>query len=121
MENRAFDHLFGCQDRPGIDGVPKGGHDVPVDPADPSKGSVHVSCGSAKLVCDPGPSMSMWGQHFSKECAANASHYPFGGPGCQADNFSVSGGGLKQGATVEMFAPEQLPVKTALIEVIRAI
>jgi hypothetical protein len=34
----------------------------------------------------------------------------------QSDKFSVSGGGLKQGVTVEMFAPEQLPVKTKLIE-----
>ena len=27
MENRAFDHLFGCHDKPGIDGV-AGGHQV---------------------------------------------------------------------------------------------
>eukprot|EP01043_Picozoa_sp_COSAG02_P063326 COSAG02_NODE_8944_length_2388_cov_15.331149_3_plen_74_part_01 len=41
MENRAFDHLFGCLDKPGIDGIPKGGHFVPKDPNNESAGSVH--------------------------------------------------------------------------------
>ena len=50
MENRAFDHIFGCHDKPGIDGVPKDGHQVPVDPHNASKGFVNVTCGTAKLV-----------------------------------------------------------------------
>ena len=81
-------HHLGCQHRPGIDGIPKHGRDIPIDPADPSKGSVHVSCGTAKLVCDPGPStgspwQGFWGQHFSPACAKNASHVPYGGAACQ--------------------------------------
>ena len=48
--------------------------------------------------------------------SACAGHYPSCGPEAPNDNFSVSGGGLKQGATVEMFSPEQLPVKTQLVE-----
>ena len=40
MENRTFDHLFGCHNKSGIDGIPAGGHDVPKDPKDPSKGQV---------------------------------------------------------------------------------
>ena len=114
MENRAFDHLFGCHDKPGIDGV-HGGHAVPVDPGNASKGYVNVTCGTAKLVCDPGPRMQMWAQHFNSSSTC-AGQYPYCGPQAQSDNFSVSGGGLKQGASVEMFAPEQLPVKTELVE-----
>ena len=115
MENRAFDHLFGCHDKPGIDGV-AGGHQVPIDPNNASKGFVNVTCGSAKLVCDPGPSMQMWGQHFNSTSPTCTDKYPYCGPDAQNDKFSVSGGGLKQGSTVEMFAPSQLPVKTQLVE-----
>ena len=83
-----------CQDRPGIDGIPKGGRDIPIDPANPAKGSVHVSCGTAKLVCDPGPSIGspwqgFWGQHFSPACAKNSSHLPYGGPACHAGTLVV--------------------------------
>jgi hypothetical protein len=56
---------------------------VPVDPDDASKGVINVTCGTAKLVCDPGPSMSMWAQHFKKESDANK--YPYGGPDGQSD------------------------------------
>lgn len=116
MENRAFDHLFGCLDKPGVDGVPKGGHFIPKDPNNESAGTVHVTCGTAKLVCDPGPSMSMWGQHFNSSSSQCTSKYPYCGPDAQNDNFSVIGGGLKQDASIEMFAPEQLPVKKELVE-----
>jgi phospholipase C len=110
MENRAFDHVFGCHDVPGLDGII--GHTIPVDPQDPSKGVVNVTCGTAKMVCDPGPSMGMWAQHFGNSSCTHK--YPYCGPGAQSDKFSVKGGGLKQGASVEMFSPEQLPIKTEL-------
>ena len=89
---------------------------MPKDPNNESAGSVHVTCGTAKLVCDPGPSMSMWGQHFNSSASECTSKYPYCGPDAQDDKFSVSGGGLKQDATVEMFSPEQLPVKKELVE-----
>ena len=83
-----------------------GGHTVPKDPADPSKGVINVTCGTAKLVCDPGPRMSMWAQLFKDQ--TKASKYPYGGPDGQSDRYSAKSGGLTQGAAVEMFAPEVL-------------
>ena len=111
MENRAFDHMFGCHDKAGVDGIIN--HTVPVDPDDTSKGVINVTCGTAKLVCDPGPKMGMWAQHF--KTPSDASKYPYGGPDGQSDRYSAKSGGLTQGAAVEMFSPEQLPVKTELV------
>ena len=55
MENQAFLRTLGCMGLPGVDGVPKGGMQLPVDPNDPSAGVVNVSCGTGKYVCDKGP------------------------------------------------------------------
>ena len=55
MENHAADHYFGCMGLPGFDGI-EPGHSFPVDPDDPSKGIVNVTCGNATYVCAAGPS-----------------------------------------------------------------
>ena len=52
MENRPFDHIFGCMlDEeglmPGADGV-KDGQPILIDPEDPSKGNVTITCGTAE-------------------------------------------------------------------------
>eukprot|EP01045_Picozoa_sp_COSAG04_P033340 COSAG04_NODE_6866_length_1238_cov_2.514486_1_plen_110_part_10 len=63
MENRPIDHTFGCMAGEGVIGIEgiNGTHELPIDPDDVSKGSVNVTCGSAKYVCEHGPPYSMWG------------------------------------------------------------
>ena len=52
MENRAFDHIFGCAKDllPGIDAIPPDAGNWK-DPNDHSKGFVKVECGAARYVC----------------------------------------------------------------------
>jgi hypothetical protein len=64
MENRAFDHLLGCLDLPGMDGIPASGHLLPIDPENSSKGHVNVTCGSADYICPRAPSYSFYDQKF---------------------------------------------------------
>ena len=54
MENHATDHFLGCMDLPGLDGI-RGGHSFPIDPADPTKGVVNVTCGTSPYVCSGAP------------------------------------------------------------------
>ena len=56
MENRGFDNMLGCMlgDKPGVDGIPSTGRQIPVDSQDPTKGTANVSCGTAKYVCTGG-------------------------------------------------------------------
>jgi phospholipase C len=56
MENRAFDHILGCLDRPGLDGIPPSGRLLPIDPDNSSKGHANVTCGSADYICPGAPS-----------------------------------------------------------------
>ena len=64
MENRAFDHMLGCMDIPGIDGIPAAGRQIPVDPNDKTAGFVNVSCGTADYICKGGGGYSLWDAKF---------------------------------------------------------
>ena len=78
MENRGFDHIFGCMlsGRPGVDGVPAGGLQLPVNSKtgpDANKSFVNISCGTADYVCGApprpghpggGPEFDPWLSHF---------------------------------------------------------
>mmetsp|Transcript_20438 Transcript_20438/g.37255 ORF Transcript_20438/g.37255 Transcript_20438/m.37255 type:complete len:500 (+) Transcript_20438:75-1574(+) len=110
MENRAFDHMFGCAEHllPGIDGLkPDSGNWI--DPNDHSKGFQKVQCGAAQYVCKHGA-----GQSFMKTAHdifgpdIDPSHGPY--PNATMEWFVNYSGSV----TIENFAPEQLPVKMAL-------
>lgn len=109
MENRPFDHYFGCMDLDGADsGATKGApRRLPVDPANPEAGSVDVTCGTAKYVCSGGTAYSLWASKFAP--GADVSKFPYSP---QNDSYSYRNGA--KGAAIQMFAPEQLPVKTAI-------
>ena len=114
MENRAFDHMLGCMDLPGLDGIPAEGRQIPVDPRNKSAGFVNVSCGTAKYICngtrDVGAAWaySLWDGKFANGSQAKA--YPYGP---QSDGWSVKNG-AGEGEGVHMFSPEQLPIKKTL-------
>jgi hypothetical protein len=105
QENRGFDHIYGCMDLPGADGII--GHTIPLLPEHPKLGHVNVTCGTAPYVCKGGPGFSTFSGHFRK--GTNAKKYPYA---TQDDAFSYQNGG--HGVAIEMFSPEQLPVKRAL-------
>ena len=111
MENRAFDHMMGCIDIPGIDGVPPGGHVIPVDPTDPSKGNATIKCGTAKHICSGGPGYNMFSPKFAPH--ANAHTYPYDE---QSDSNSYSNGATEGSEAMTAFSPEQVPVKNALAQ-----
>eukprot|EP01044_Picomonas_judraskeda_P013718 COSAG03_NODE_2101_length_3123_cov_69.440807_1_plen_308_part_10 len=104
MENRAFDHIFGCMlgDKEGVDGIPSTGHRIPVDPNNASAGTVNVTCGTADLVCTGGNGYSLFNGKGAP--GANMGTYPYGK---QSDAFSVANG-AKQGPTVNMFNASQV-------------
>jgi phospholipase C len=129
MENRPFDHFFGClagEGRlPGADGaIPPGGKRLPKDPHDASAGSVNISCGAAPYACKKGPGYSVWSGKFPCDTAANCTAYtkpelrngsvnPSYAPYSeQSSAYSYQQGAV--GDAVKMFAPSQLPIKTAL-------
>eukprot|EP00966_Prymnesium_polylepis_P047567 1101492-Prymnesium_polylepis.1 len=64
MENHPADHLFGCMNLPGFDGIPPGGHQIPKAPGLPL-GSINVSCGTADYVCAHGPTYDKFSSKFS--------------------------------------------------------
>jgi hypothetical protein len=80
---------------------------LPIDPLDPAKGSVNVTCGTAAYVCHGGTSYSTWSGKFNG--SDGDSHFPYAG---QSDDFAYANGA--HGAAIEMFSPEQLPVKSAI-------
>ena len=108
-ENRPFDHIIGCMDLPGADSAATMARNrtLLVDPSDPSKGSVNVTCGTANYVCEGGPGSSLWSQKFAS--GANVATAPYSP---QSDAYAYANGA--KGNAIEMFSPEQLPVKTAL-------
>ena len=74
-------------DLPGFDGIEKG-HSIPVDPNDPSKGVVNVTCdGSAPYVCRSGPGYDTFAGKFKK--GTNAAKYPYAP---QSDAYSNANG-----------------------------
>ena len=116
MENRPFDHIFGClagEGRlPGADGIPKEGRRLYKDPTNHSAGFVTVTCGTANYSCERGPGYSAWTSKFPQNGTAvnpNVAAYSN-----QSDAYSFQQGA--DGDAIKMFSPEQLPVKTALAE-----
>ena len=107
MENQAFNRYFGCMELPGVDGISKDGMYLPVDPNNRSAGFVNISCGTGKLVCKSGAKYDVHSGFFEK--GADSSAYPY--PPQALGNAPLNGA---QGSAVEMFAPEQIPVKAAL-------
>ena len=101
--------MLGCMDIPGVDGIPHG-RQIPVDPLNKSAGFVNVTCGTAPYVCKSGGSVSLWDSKFKDPADAKA--YPYGP---QSDDWSVKNG-AKAGEGVEMFGPEQLPIKKTLVD-----
>ena len=55
LENRAWDHVFGCFGLKGADGIPPEGRVLFADPANKSAGKVTVSCGTAPYICSTDP------------------------------------------------------------------
>ena len=109
LENHAADNLFGCMGLEGFDGI-RAGHTLPVDPDDPSKGVVHVSCGSAPYVCTNAPGYDTFASKFPLN-GSNPHSYPYSE---QDDRYSAPRGARSGSTSVQMFAPEQIPVKAAL-------
>ena len=107
MENRAFDHLIGCMDLPGIDGIPPEGLLIPRDPTNLTKGFANVSCGTSPYVCSGSPGYSQFRAKFAPE--ADASAYPYG---TQGNEYSYHNGA--SGSALHMFSAAQQPVKHAL-------
>lgn len=83
MENHGLDNMLGCMDLPGLDGVPKEGHIIPVDPSDPSKGNITQSCGTGEYVCKGGPGYNLFSGKFKP--GTNSHTYPYDE---QSDAFS---------------------------------
>jgi phospholipase C len=109
MENHAFDHLLGCQDVPGIDGI-AAGHSVPVDPLDPSKGLINITCGKAPYICPSGPGYDTFSGKFPAR-GGNPNFYPYSP---QSDLNSGAHGAA--GVASEAFSPAQVPIKSAFVK-----
>eukprot|EP00438_Fugacium_kawagutii_P030508 Skav213636 [mRNA] locus=scaffold2012:98974:110623:+ [translate_table: standard] len=107
MENHAADAFFGCMDLPGFDGIK--GHSIPKDPTNLSKGKINITCGNGSYVCEKGPSYDTFAPKFGKD--GNPNFYPYSP---QSDNFSAFHGASENGTAVNMFGPEQIPIKASL-------
>ena len=75
MENRGFDHIFGCMNLtdslggPPVDGIPPEGWIIPTDPARPvnltdNSTFVRATCGTAQYVCQGGPGYDAFNAKF---------------------------------------------------------
>jgi phospholipase C len=115
MENRAFDNVLGCLDKPGIDGIPPAGHTVPIDPSDPSKGVVNISCGHGEFMCDAAPSYDTFAPKFPKDGTSNPHSYPYSPQSDSYSGYSLADGAHTRTA-VRAFSPAQMPVKAAIAE-----
>lgn len=106
------DHFFGCMDLPGHGDGPFEGiknHSVPADPSDPTGEQIKIECGTSPYVCQGGPGYDTYGGKFAK--GAEMDTYPYG---AQSDLNSALHGARKGNTAIKMFAPEQLPVKSAI-------
>ena len=102
----AFDHFFACMDLPGADnGAPRS---LFKDPRNHSAGNVSVTCGKAPYVCDGGTGYDTFAPKFGP--GGNPHLYPYS-PQSDA-NSGLNGAGSQ---AVEMFGPEQLPIKSAIV------
>jgi phospholipase C len=120
MENRPFEHMFGClagEGRlPGADGaIPQGGKRLYKDPTNHSAGFVTVTCGTANYSCRHGPGYSTWTPKFPK----NKTDSPPVNPNVATYSNQSNAYSYEQGAhdeAIKMFSPQQLPIKTTLAE-----
>jgi hypothetical protein len=79
---------------------------------------VNITCGNtdgstaeADYICKEGPGFSLWDANFADD--SKAAHYPYG----EQNNTLYAGKhGAANGSQVHMFTPEQLPVKSAIVE-----
>ena len=132
MENRAADHVFGCMDIDGFDGIPPEGRMLWKNASDHAQGGINVSCGTAAYACHEGMGYPVWDAKFKP--GANRLTYPYGE---QSDDYSYeafqylakppyskpghpSPIPTTGGAAVKMFSREQLPIKAALADNFRA-
>ena len=109
MENRPFDQIFGCMAgegelAPGADGI-NGTRSLPKDPHDPAAGTLDVTCGTGRYVCESSGGYLPWTPKFADP--DQGSRYPYGP---QDDAWSYKRG-LHDGDAVHMFSGAQLPVK----------
>jgi phospholipase C len=114
MENRPYDHFFGCMGLPGADSAATmtRNRSLPIDPTNASAGCVNVTCGTANYVCHGNMKYNIWSGKFanaSRYGTPGAAHFPYAK---QNDEHSFANGA--QGHAIEMFSPAQLPVKTAI-------
>ena len=110
MENRPPDHMLGCAARagllPGFDGPPAS---IVKDPNNLSAGVLNLTCGSADLVCECCPEYDLFAPKFEPGIDAGSYPYP-----PQSDDWSYLRGATEASTTTRLFAPEQMPVLTAL-------
>jgi len=99
LENRASDHIFGCMDLPGFDGVPAA-----------RAAGVNATCGTAKYVCPGAPGFTFDGGFFAKG-AKNTGTFPY--PAQRTAHANDHGA---HGDAIEMFNASQLPVKHAVAQ-----
>lgn len=64
MENRATDHVLGCFDLPGFDGIPQSGRMLYKNASHKELGGINVSCGTASHVCHEGMGYNNWNSKF---------------------------------------------------------
>jgi hypothetical protein len=102
MENQAMNRMFGCLEKEGLEGVRQ------MPPlVRPDGTRVNVSCGTGKYVCKKGGGFSLLDGFFPK--GVDSSTYPY--PPQSVANAAAKGA---DDDAVEVFAPEQLPIKTRL-------
>lgn len=115
MENRSFDHMLGWLrskgGRPDIDGL-TGRESNHVKASDPSSPEVFVSDGAAYVDYDPGHSFQAIREQIFGSDDSSAVPAPMSGFAQQAESM---GEGLS-GTVMRGFAPEAVPVYSALAE-----
>jgi hypothetical protein len=114
MENHAFDNVYGCLDKPGVDGIFKG-HAVRKDPADPSQGWINITCGTGPNICSAAPHFDIFAGKFPK-VGSNSGIYPYSEQSDRYSGESLWDGRNTSTTAVHMFGMQQAPVKAAIAE-----
>ena len=109
MDDQTFDKALGCMGLAGADGIsPSSGRVLPKDPDDPAAGTVTVKCGQASPnVPNGGGGYDAFSAKFKP--GAPMSAFPYA---AQNDSYSYENGAKL--AALDMLAPADLPVATAL-------
>ena len=106
MENRPFDHTFGCLKLPGSDYIEDGA----VIPG--SGGAAHFKCGNAPYACKVPPSYDMWAGKTAP-VVGKPNTYPYSN---QSDQWAFERGAVA--SSITSFGPQgnALPIKAAFAE-----